>query len=255
MRNSCRRCGALSALAACAALLLSCGLECLFVHTVIVETPECPAAWSGMGALTYAFSWKDEAGMERHAFASEGVALVLRLKRGEPQAILATPSYGEVAFLPAGALYPFDLETPASELPSSAPDRLNVSFASGYAASVARRIEEAGYVPWAYPLEKLEPLSETKGVDPWAVPPWKVADLLLNGTFRVSVFRAAAGKFSLPEGARWWPKSPLCFLEIADGVQKAGLSEGMHLFFSEKESLLVKVEGGEALMQRSALSK
>lgn len=254
MRSLCRRFRAFIVFFGCVLLYVSCGFDCLFVHTVIVEMPERPDTWSGMGALSYALSWKDETGAERLAFAGEGEALVLRLRRGDPQAILALPSQGQMTFLPAGALYPFDLEPSGGELPSAAPDRLKISFESGYAAATARLIESCGYDPWVYPLEKLKSVNEAKRRDPWALPPGKAAGLLVEGAFRISLFPAPAGSFLLPGDARWWPESPFCRIDSVegkgDGGQKACLSEGIHLFFSGEEKLVVKVEDREAFLQR-----
>jgi len=134
-----------------------------------------------------------------------------------------------------------------------APDRLRISFESGYAAATARLIENYGYDPWVYPLEKLKSINEAKRRDPWAVPPSKTAGLLVEGAFRVSVFPASVGSFLLPGDARWWPESPFCRIDSVEGAQKACLSEGIHLFFSGEEKLVAKIQDGEAFLQRTVL--
>ena len=216
--------------------------------------PIRPELWLGLEALIYEIRWKDEEGIDRVAAVGEGDALLVSLKRGVRQAILAIPRSADREFRPAGALYPFDLDDiPREGVPSRNPDTMRLSFSSGYPSATARCIEADGYDPWVYPLEKLGSIRETRGRDPWALPPWKAARSFLEGSFRISSFPAATNSLLLPADSQWWPESPLCLLE-SDGVtQTARLSEGIHVFFGKAERLVVKVSGGEIGVQRMAL--
>jgi hypothetical protein len=204
--------------------------------------------------LIYEISWKDETGRDRVAAVEEGQALSISLKRGARQAILAIPRCGEKEFKPAGALYPFDLEDiPREGLPSPNPDTMKLSFSSGYPSETARLIEAGGYDPWIYPLEKLGSIRDTRGRDPWSLPPWKAARSLLEGSFRISAFPAATNSFPLPADSKWWPESPLCLVDSDGVIQTARLSEGIHVFFGETVKIIAEVSGGEIRVQRAAI--
>ena len=230
------------------ALAASCSLDCLFVHNLILAAPERPRPWRGARALSYEVAWRDAEGFARSALIGEGEEIAVRLKRGAPQAILATPLWEGLRLFPSGALYPRDLEAPPGGLPSRDPDRMSLTFASGYAAAVAAIIEEKGVDPWGYPIEKLAEVPVVAGKDPWDLPPWKAADAIRGGTFRSSAFPAARAAFALPEGGPWLPESPFCAVEgegEGDGEWRtATLADGLHLFFAEGRTLAVRVEGG-----------
>ena len=235
-------------------ILVSCSIRCIYIHTICVEMPIRPELWQGLDALVYEIHWKDEEGMDRVASVSEDGALLVNLRRGARQAILAIPRSAGRKFRPAGALYPFDLDDiPGEGVPSRNPDTMRLSFSSGYPSATARCIEADGYDPWVYPLEKLGSIRETRGRDPWALPPWKAARSFLEGSFRISSFPAATNSLVLPTDSPWWPESPLCLLESDGARQTARLSEGIHVFFGKEERLVVKVSKGEIGVQRVAL--
>ncbi|MDP2791375.1 MAG: hypothetical protein Q8O15_06405 [Rectinemataceae bacterium] len=191
--------------------------------------------------------------MERSAVVTEGDALLITLKRGARQAVLAVPRCGGMVFRAAGALYPFDLDDiPRAGLPSANPDTMRLTFDSGYPAETARCIEAGGFDPWAYPLEKLVSIKETRGRDPWSLPPWKAARSLLEGSFRLSAFPSAAYTLQLPPDTRWWPESPLCFIEFDGTKQTVRLSEGLHVFFGKGEKIIAEVSGGKVEVQRTS---
>ena len=237
-----------------AILFLSCGLESLSVHTLILENPGRPEVWPGRYGIDYAVLWKDENGSERRAIAESGETLAIRVRRGQAQAILAIPFREGAAFFPAGALYPFDLETGTGVFPSSRPDRLRLDFESGYPAATARFIEKAGYDPWLYPLLKLKFVRDERERDPWGLAPWKAANALIEGSFRMSMFPSGGEAIVLPPGSPWWPESPLCRTEFLEDSQKACLPEGLHLFYGEKEKLAVNIREGKATFQRTAFA-
>ncbi len=236
-------------------IMVSCSFECILIHTICCETPDRPEPWKDCEPLVYEISWKDPHGVERSALLAEGDALLITLKRGARQAILAVPRCGEREFRPAGALYPSDLEEiPGGGIPSPNADRLRLSFGSGYPATTARCIEAGGYDPWVYPLEKLASIRETRGRDPWSLPPWKAAGALLEGSFRLSAFPAAAYSMQLPPDRLWWPESPFCLIDSDGLTQTARLSEGLHVFFGEGEKIIADVSaGGKIELQRVAL--
>ena len=251
MRNACYR---LSFLLVISGFTASCGFECIIIHTICIETPCRPESWQGLEALIYEISWKDETGRDRVAAVDEGQAFLISLKRGARQAILAIPRCGGMEFKPAGALYPFDLDDiPSEGIPSPNPDTMKLSFGSGYPSATARLIEDGGYDPWVYPLEKLGSIRETKGRDPWSLPPWKAARSLMEGSFRISAFPAATNSFTLPADSKWWPESPLCLVDSEGETRTARLSEGIHVFFGETGKLIAQVSGGEIDMQMIAL--
>lgn len=239
--------GAALALAAIV-LAASCSLDCLFAHSLILTAPERPCVWQGAGTLAYRVAWLDERGSRREAFIAEGEEIALRVRRGEPQGILATPLWEDLQLLPAGALYPHDLESQPDDLPSADPGRIALSFASGYAATVAAIIAEKGVDPWGYPLEKLAALPVDAGKDPWDLPTWKAADALIGGTFRATSFPAARAAFNLPGGEVWLPESPFCVIGGDGGSRNAKLADGLHLFHSAGKTLAVRVEEGKACL-------
>jgi hypothetical protein len=204
-----------------------------------------------MGEISYELRWVDEAGAARSSRATEGETLRLRLKRGARCAVLAEASFDGSLLKPAGALYPYDLEETPGDFPSSLPDTLRMSYESGYAASTAACVEAAGYDPWVFPLEKLESIWSVKHRDLWSVPPRAAARDLLDGTFRINAYRTRLTAISLPGDTFWWPESPMCLAEGAQGEQTASLSEGLWLFYSCGDKLLVEVKGGEVETQRS----
>lgn len=224
----------------------SCSLDSLLVHEILLAAPERPSSWRSAGGLAYEVSWKDERGSLLTATVVEGGEIALRLRRGAPQAILATPLWEGLRLPPAGALYPHDLEPPPGDLPSVSPDRMAISFASGYAAAVATIIAEKGVDPWGYPIEKLAAVPAGSGKDPWDLPPWKAAEAILSGAFRVTAFPAAKAAFALPEGGPWLPESPFCALGGEGASLSATLADGLHCFYARSATLIVRVEGGAA---------
>jgi hypothetical protein len=246
--------GAALALAAIV-LAASCSLDSLFVHGMMLAAPERPCAWQGAGALAYRVAWKDEQGFRREAFIAEGEEIAIRVRRGERQGILAVPLWEELQLLPAGALYPYDLEAQPGDLPSADPGRMVLSFASGYAATVASVIAEAGADPWGYPIEKLAAASANAGKDPWDLSPWKAAQAILGGTFRATAFPAAQAAFSLPGGEVWLPESPFCSIEGEAGSQNAKLADGLHLFHSAGQTLAVRVQEGKACLPAALFAR
>ena len=228
----------------------SCGLDSLFIHEIILEMPRRPLAWLNLGVLSYELRWNDEEGKERFAVVAEDDIFSLRLRRGGSEAIRALPRCGEAILDQAGGLYPFDVQEPENDLPSKRPDRVKLSFQSGYAVAVADALEAAGRDPWAYPIEKLAAIPEGIGRDPWTLPAWKTAQALIDGNFRLSLFPKPATEVRLPGDAEWWPESPYCLIERGDKGSVVTLPEGIHGFFSPSERLIVKVGDGEAILQR-----
>ncbi len=246
--------GAALALAAMV-LAASCTLDRLLVHDILLAAPERPRAWRGAGALAYEVAWKDERGSLLRATIGEGGEIALRLRRGAPQAILATPLWEGLRLPPAGALYPHDLEPPPGDLPSVSPDRMALSFASGYAAAVATIIAEKGVDPWGYPIEKLAAVPAGAGKDPWDLPSWKAAETIIGGTFRVTAFPAAKAAFALPGGGPWLPESPFCALGGEGASLSATLADGLHYFYAKGATLAVRVEGGAARLPAAWFSR
>lgn len=226
-------------------LAASCSLECLFVHDIVLAAPGRPRSWEGADAIVYEVAWRDEEGLTRSAVLAEGGEIAIRLSRGTPQAILAIPLWAGARLLPAGALYPHDLEARPGDLPSPDPCRIALSFTSGYAAVTARLIAEKGVDPWAFPIEKLASVPVKDGKDPWSLAPCEVADAIISGTFRVSAFPSARTAFALPEGEAWIPESPLCAMSADGGITIAKLADGLHLFYGKDLTLAVKVVDGE----------
>ncbi|PKL04076.1 MAG: hypothetical protein CVV53_08945 [Spirochaetae bacterium HGW-Spirochaetae-9] len=238
----------------CTGIMISCSFECIHIHTICLITPDRPEPWKDCGLLGYEIRWKDPEGVEHSASVAEGDGLIVDLKRGVRQAIIAVPHCGARELRAAGALYPFDLyDIPRTGIPSSNPDTMRLNFNAGYPAETARCIEAGGYDPWIYPLEKLASIRETRGRDPWSLPPWKAARSLLEGSFRLSAFPAAGYTLQLPPDRRWWPESPLCFIDFDGVTQTARLSEGIHVFFGEEEKLIAQVLGDKIEVQRTAL--
>ena len=228
----------------------SCGLDSLFIHEIILEMPRRPLAWLSLGVLSYELRWIDEEGQERFALVAEDETVSLRLPRGGRAAIRALPLCGEAILDQAGSLYPFDVEEPENDMPSKKPDRMKLSFQSGYAVAVADALEAAGRDPWAYPIEKLAAIPEGIGRDPWTLPAWKTAQALIDGNFRLSLFPKPATEVRLPGDAEWWPESPYCLIERGDKGSVVTLPEGIHGFFSPSERLIVSVSDGKAIVQR-----
>lgn len=237
------------------ALAVSCSFDCLFIHDIIIAAPERPRVWQGAGGLTYRLAWRDEQGLSREEIVGEGEEIAIRVRRGERQAILATPLWNGARLLPAGALYPRDLAAQPGDLPSADPCRMALSFASGYAAAVAAIIMERGVDPWAYPVEKLAEIPVAARKDPWDLPPWKAADAILGGTFRATAFPSARSVYSLPAGELWLPESPFCAIGGEEASRSAALADGLHFFYTEQRTLAVRVEGGAACLPPALFSR
>jgi hypothetical protein len=237
-----------AAVMASASLAASCSLDCLFVHNIIIAAPERPHVWQGDAAFAYRLAWRDELGLLREAIIADDEEVAICVRRGQRQAILATPLWNGARLLPAGALYPRDLAAPPGDLPSYDPGRMALSFASGYAAAVAAVIMERGVDPWAYPVEKLAEIPIAARKDPWDLPPWKAADAILGGTFRATAFPSARSEFTLPAGEQWHPESPFCAMGGEEASSSATLADGLHFFFSEERTLAVRVEEGKVCL-------
>lgn|GEM_PF-628245 len=228
----------------------SCGLDCLFIHEIILEMPRRPVAWLGLEALTYELRWNDEEGKERLAMVAEDGMLPIRLRRGGRAAIRALPHCGATILSQAGGLYPFDVKEPENKIPSQKPDRMQLSFPSGYAAAVADALEAAGRDPWVYPIEKLAAIPDSIGRDPWTLPPWKTAQALVEGWFRISLFPKPKKELWLPSDTEWWPESPHCVIERREEGSVVMLPLGIHQFFSDSERLIVNISDEEVVSQR-----
>jgi len=233
-------------------LALGCSFECLFVHTLTLELPVLPASWEGMPRLSYSVRWVDDRGEEQVLPAEGSGQITIRVARGRPQAILAYPFSRGIALRPAAALYPFGLEVGGEKLPSPEADTLKMEFSSGYTAEVVRIMEKAGTNPWAYPVERLSSAWEDGVCDPWSLPPWKAARALMDGNFRKSLFSRRVVGVLLPPDCRWWAETPFCRFENAEGGQKALLNEGVSVFLSEDDKLIVSVDGEKIAMRRGA---
>lgn len=235
---------------------LSCYPNLVTSQNIQVEAPARPAAWAGMGAIVYRACWMDDTGQRREERVAEGQRLALRLERGYRHAILFRPEAPHDWCRPAGFLYPFDLESCFDFTDAWKSAAGKASFESGYAASVALAMEQAGYDPWNWPVEKLADPAVLKHKDPWTLPPWRAAERLIEGSFRLSLFPTAKTRFELPDDGPWWPESPLCPPAQAQAQEAAAsvrLTEGLHRFSNGKELLCVKIEAGEVLVQRRAI--
>jgi hypothetical protein len=222
--------------------LSSCDIGVLFRHELLIEAPALPEAWKDLAVDSYELQWRDAEGVMRSASLEPGGALALIVARGVPQAILAYPRIGGRRLRPAGFLYPADCAEEPDALPSALPTAAALSFASGYAAEVASKLEALGLDASAYPLERLEKCWSEKGKDPWALPPWKAAKALAEAAFRATLFPAAKVRVTLPVGT-WLPESPYCRVSLLGmGVQEAVLPEGLSRFYGEGETLEVLVK-------------
>ena len=221
----------------------SCGFEALFTHELLLEPPALPKDWEGLAVDRYKLEWRDAEGRKQSASAEPGAGTVLTVARGGPQAILAYPEIGSTRLRPAGFLYPADCREDPDALPSVSPTVASLTYASGYAAEVAAKLEALGFDAFAFPLERLQACWVEKGKDPWALQPWKAAKALAEGAFRASLFPAAKVRVPLPPGT-WLPESPFCSLSpLGDSVREATLPEGLSRFFTGQEVLEVRVEG------------
>ncbi len=236
-------------------LLFSCDIGLLASQDIMVKAPPRPVVWAGMEPIAYRVEWIDEKGMKRDARLPEGESIELRLRRGCCQAIALTLEPPYEWCKPAGFLYPFDLE-PEIGLADTWRDAAGTaSFMAGYAAAVAHAILKAGYDPWKWPVEKLADPYVVKDKDPWNLPAWRAAEMLIQGGFRLSLFPEARATFELPDEGPWWPESALC---PAPGDQEGGpaqalpLSEGFHAFSNGEEFLWVRIAEGEAISLRGA---
>ena len=229
-----------------AAMLLvqmSCGFGNLFEHVLLVEPPALPEVWKGLKIDAYLLEWRDSDGNPRTAQLPPGGGMALGVARGLPQTILAYPLASGCRLKPAGLLYPADCAGDPDALPSQEPTRVRLSYASGYAAEVGRKIEASGLDAAAFPLKRLEASWSDKGKDPWTLQPWKAAKALAEGAFRVTLFPAPSANVRLPEGT-WYPESPFCRLNVVEGgVREALLPKGLCLFYGE--SGLVEIQVGE----------
>jgi hypothetical protein len=208
-----------------------------------------------MEPMAFRVEWIDEKDVKKNARLSEGGSIELRLRRGCSQAIALNPEPPYEWCRPAGFLYPFDLE-PETGIADTWWDAAGTaSFTAGYAAAVAQAILKAGYDPWKWPVEKLADPAVVKDKDPWNLPAWRAAEMLIQGGFRLSLFPKARTAFELPDEGPWWPESALC---PAPGDLKGGLaqslllSEGFHAFSNGKEFLWVKIAEGKVISLRGA---
>ncbi len=233
-------------------LCISCGLDFLFAQDIILQAPDRPNVWQRLGGLEFDVEWRDASGTEQHAMLKEGESIQLRLVRGESQAILLLPRYSQAQLMPAGFIYPGDLQGAQSFQAWTDPAVAKANYGSGYEAMVAQALEKAGYVPWHWPVERLADASLAKGIDPWVLTPSRAASLLIQGSFRLTAFPKPKTPFELPIPGPWYPESPFCQITEAAGDGKAPcaqLAEGVHNFFSESRSLVIKIESGKLLSQ------
>jgi len=238
-----------------AVLVLSCcSLECIFVHTLKLELPTLPGDWIGIPRLSYSIRWIDGRGKEQSTVIGAENVTTIDVERGRHQVVVAYPIFSGTTLCPAAGLYPFDLEgTRGGKLPSGEADTLKLSFESGYVAETIRCIEKGGYNPWVYPVEKL-PTAWEKGVsDPWAVSPNRVAQALIDGTFRKSYFSRPTFPVLLPPDCLWWAESPFCHIETGENGQTAVLDEGIYVFYSNGAKLVVSIETEKVTMKRGEI--
>ncbi|MCE5255744.1 MAG: hypothetical protein LLF89_02730 [Spirochaetaceae bacterium] len=220
------------------------------VHSLQVSIPILPECWQGLSLDGYEVHWEDPAGQKRTSIMKPDEGLVVEVKRGCKQAILAYPLTAKARFRPFGALYPYDVAPETPGFISAQPDLLLFSSSSGYTAACAVALEKAGCDPWAFALDELHEVWEKKDCDPWQLATAEAASALMDASFGSGIFSAKATEVELPGEEAWWPESPFIQVGQVAGRKYACLPEGLNLLYGTDETLLVMVAGDETTMQR-----
>ena len=234
-------------LASCSVLTDAIGEESPFggmgCHEVLIILPASPPAWTFLGDLRMALTWRDPGGRMRSALALPGTTLRIEVDRGIPQAILALPAVSGRGLMPAGALYP-------EALAGKDCDELVLDWKGGYAASVALALVGGGVDPWGYDLSRLAEGALTRSGDPWLIPALEAARRLVDLDFRIDAFTIPPRHaVNLPGPGPWAPESPFA---AAPQSLVALLPEGLWRFLGGDGELVVSVDadGGMAFVRR-----
>lgn len=229
----------------CLSSLISCDQGSAFSsHPLLLVLPEAPAAWASLPGLSFEVEWRDEGGRRTRASASMGSRLAIRVGRGLPQAILASPRSRGRLLRPAGALYPEALAGGARE---GGLDLLALDWLGGYEASLWLLLEGGGVDPASFDLSRLADEALLRCSDPWLVDPSEAARRLVSGSFRLSLYKNGQ-RFSVPlPGSTWAPESP--FAQAA--LSSASLSAGLWRFLGTEAELVLRVdeEGGSMFIR------
>lgn len=235
------------------AIFPACSIVPLATHRIRIEAPLRPPCWEELPwPLKYDVSWIDVTGTKITALLIEGEAIEISMQRGMAQAILAaprnpfgSPETGFPTLSPAGALYPENLGAgPRTALRQRA-DPLPLSWSQGYAAATALAVERLGGDPWGYPLSALQAKWAVSACDPWLVDPGLVAEKLLEGSFRPTIFSKPLMEVELECSGHVYPESALALVRSTGNSIIMSLGQGTSRLFAKDGLYWLKLEGEE----------
>lgn len=211
------------------------------LRAVQVEIPALPPAWSPLGDIDLALSWRDEQGRLREEAVRPGDRRLLLLPRGGIRALLVEARYRGRSLRPAGVLYPVGLGEAAGPglLPHLAP-----TWAGGWTARVARLLEE-GPGGEGVDFRRLEAESLERLSDPWDLEPSEAARRLAAGEWRSSCLALPPPLAAqLPGPGPWVSDSPFAEPPRPAGQAfEAAIRPGLRHFFSPDLELFIACAG------------
>lgn len=224
------------------ACLLGCAAFGLKPETLRLYGARLPPGWRGLAIHGYLALWTGSDGSACEAFMSlEGFNEARYVEFPVPSAALPFIRVFPILqsgerLKPSAFMYPADFDEGKAG---------RFTYSSGYEAEVALALDKAGRKPWSYPVARLADAILDSGKDPWDMEPWRAAEALALGKFRIGSFPGKKIPVALPEGRQWWPSSPFASLVSEEGEREVRLAEGLTVFLSQDAELWAVCREGE----------
>ncbi len=221
---------------------------------IVLVLPDLPEPWKeSFSALPFSVCFPGRQGsIERYLANADSCELALSVLKGACIPVTAYPLLGEIALLPAGALFSLDLAEDG---------RLLLSWDQGFTASLLLDIFAAGVEIETINTDRLSLEIVDRTSNPWTLDRNAICGALLGGEFRVTDLKfLPVVDCLLVVGDGFWltenPHTPL-FEADTEGTITLPLTWGYHRIFSCSSPVQYEVQVGpeEILIKQSTYTR